>query len=177
MKILCPWILNQTNFLEFLFNPRKLVPTKIKSSTVFPFQNLEYWKYRYTVFRTFLLHALIYWAEILYMFFIIHMNLFNALQIKFECPQFALIFVGVIPLLELRILEIHSFQHLYPTSFDQLSWNFVYDFHFINFSKIQKNWCTVTVAPTIEHQGRHSRTPANQRWDQEPGRSQRLLLV
>ena len=42
--------------------------------------------------------------------------------------------------------------------------------------KIHKNWCTVTVAPTIEHHGGHSRTPANQRWDQVPGRSQRLLL-
>ena len=29
-----------------------------------PFWNLEYWKYRYTVFRSFLLHALTYWAEI-----------------------------------------------------------------------------------------------------------------
>ena len=35
--------------------------------------------------------------------------------------------------------------------------------------KIQKNWCTVTVAPTIEYHGGHSRTPANQRWDQVPG--------
>ena len=26
-------------------------------------------------------------------------------------------------------------------------------------SKIQKNWCTVTLAPTIEHHGEHSRTP------------------
>ena len=34
--------------------------------------------------------------------------------------------------------------------------------------KIQKNW-TVTLAPTIEHHGWHSRTPANQRWDQVPG--------
>ena len=42
--------------------------------------------------------------------------------------------------------------------------------------KIQKNWCTVTMAPTIEHHGGHSRTPANQRWDQVPGRSQGLLL-
>ena len=32
--------------------------------------------------------------------------------------------------------------------------------------KIQKNWCTVTVAPTIEHHGGHSRTSANQRGDQ-----------
>ena len=30
-------------------------------------------------FRTFLLHALTYWAEIF------HMTLFNVLQIKFEC--------------------------------------------------------------------------------------------
>ena len=30
-----------------------------------PFWNLEYWKY--TVFRTFLLHTLTYWAEILHM--------------------------------------------------------------------------------------------------------------
>ena len=35
--------------------------------------------------------------------------------------------------------------------------------------KIQKNRCTVTVAPTREHHGGHSRTPANQRWDQVPG--------
>ena len=28
--------------------------------------------------------------------------------------------------------------------------------------KIQKNWCTVTVAPSIEHHGGHSRNPANQ---------------
>ena len=42
--------------------------------------------------------------------------------------------------------------------------------------KIQKKWCTVTVAPIIQHQRGHSRTPANQRRDQVPGRSQRLLL-
>ena len=35
----------------------------------------------------------------------------SILQIKFECHQFASIFVGVMPLLELRILEIHSFPH------------------------------------------------------------------
>ena len=32
------------------------------------------------------------------------------------------------PLVELRILEIHSFPHFSPTCFDILSWNFVYDF-------------------------------------------------
>ena len=35
--------------------------------------------------------------------------------------------------------------------------------------KIQKNWCTVTVAPTIEYHGGHSRTPANQMWGQVSG--------
>ena len=35
-----------------------------------PFWNLEYWKY--TVFRTFLLHALTYQAEILYMTFLLY---------------------------------------------------------------------------------------------------------
>ena len=33
---------------------------------------------------------------------------FTVLQIKFECRQFASIFVGVMPLLELRILEIYK---------------------------------------------------------------------
>ena len=60
-----------------------------------PYVNLEYSKY--TVFRTFLLHALTYWAEIL------HMTLFYCTT-EFECRQFASIFVGVMPLLELRIL-------------------------------------------------------------------------
>ena len=36
---------------------------------------------------------------------------FTVLQIKFEYRQFASIFVGVMPLLEFRILEIHSFPH------------------------------------------------------------------
>ena len=38
--------------------------------------------------------------------------------------------------------------------------------------KIQKNWCTVTVAPTIEHHAGHSRTPASTR-----SRSSSLLIV
>ena len=53
---------------------------------------------------------------------------FTVLQIKFECCQFASIFVGVMPLLELRILEIHSFPLFSLTCFDILSWNFAYDF-------------------------------------------------
>ena len=53
---------------------------------------------------------------------------FTVLQIKFECGQFASIFVGVMPLLELRILEMHSFPHFSLPFFDILSWNFIYDF-------------------------------------------------
>ena len=53
---------------------------------------------------------------------------FTILQIKFECRQFPSIFYGVIPLLELRILKIHSFPHFSLIRFDILSWNFAYDF-------------------------------------------------
>ena len=53
---------------------------------------------------------------------------FTVLQVKFECHQFASIFVGVMPLLELRILEIHSFPHFSLTPFNILSWNFAHDF-------------------------------------------------
>ena len=52
---------------------------------------------------------------------------FTVLQIKLECRQFALIFVWVMPLLELRILKIHSFPHFSLTGFDILSWNFAND--------------------------------------------------
>ena len=52
----------------------------------------------------------------------------TVLQIKFECRQFASIFVGVMPLLELKILEIHSFPQFSHTGFDILSWNFAYYF-------------------------------------------------
>ena len=53
---------------------------------------------------------------------------FTVLQIKFECLQFASILVGVMSLLELQILEIHSFLHFSLTCFDILSWKFAYDF-------------------------------------------------
>ena len=82
-----------------------------------PFWNFEYLKY--TVFRTFLLHALTYWAEIL------HMTLFYCTTDQVRVSS---IFVGVMPLLELRILKIHSFPHFSLTCFDILSWNFAYDF-------------------------------------------------
>ena len=53
---------------------------------------------------------------------------FIVLQIKIECRQFASMFVGVMPSLELRILEIHSFPHFSLACFDALSWNFAYVF-------------------------------------------------
>ena len=87
---------------------------------LYVFVNLEYRKY--TVFRTFLLHALTYWAECCIWL------CFTVLQIKFQCHQFPSIFDGVIPLLELRILKIHSFPHFSLTCFDILSWNFAYEF-------------------------------------------------
>ena len=86
------------------------------------FLNLEYWKY--TVFCTFLLNALTYWAEILHMtLFYCTWFCFDVLQIKFDCRQFASIFEGVMPLCELRIKVMHSFPHFSPTCFDILSTN------------------------------------------------------
>ena len=83
------------------------------------FWNLEYRKY--TVFRSFLLHALTYWAEIF------HMTFFNMLQSKFECCHFASIFEGVKLLWDL-VCRKYSFPHFSPTCFDILSWNFAHDF-------------------------------------------------
>ena len=53
---------------------------------------------------------------------------FTVLQIKSECRQFASIFVGVMPLLELKLLEIHSFPQFSLTCFDIMSWHFAHDF-------------------------------------------------
>ena len=53
---------------------------------------------------------------------------FTVLQIKFECCEFVSMVVGVTPLLELRILKIHSFPHFSLTCFDILSWKFACDF-------------------------------------------------
>ena len=49
---------------------------------------------------------------------------FTLLQIKIECCHLPSNFVGVMPLLELRILEIH----FSLTCFDISGWNFTYDF-------------------------------------------------
>ena len=87
---------------------------------LYPFRNVEYWKF--TVFRTFILHALTYYAEIL------HMNLFycttDSVWVSLICVDFC---GSYAPLLEIIILEIHSFLHFSPTCFDIFSWNFTYD--------------------------------------------------
>ena len=51
---------------------------------------------------------------------------FNVLQIKFDCRDFVSIFEGVMPLFELRMLEMCSFPHFSLTCFDISSWNFAY---------------------------------------------------
>ena len=71
------------------------------------FWNLKYWKY--TVFWAFWL-------------------CFTVLKIKFECHQIASNFVGVMPRLELTILEIHVLPHFSPTCVDILSRNFANNF-------------------------------------------------
>ena len=60
-----------------------------------PFWNLEYWKY--TVFHTFLLHPLKYWAESL------HITLFFCTTDKVWVSSI-FVYFGVMPLFELRIL-------------------------------------------------------------------------
>ena len=85
-----------------------------------PFWNLNYWKY--TVFALF--SYMLWYIELKCCIWLC----FTVLQIKFECRQFASIFVGVMPLLELKLLEIHSSPHFSLTCFDILSWNFAYDF-------------------------------------------------
>ena len=63
---------------------------------------------------------------------------FTVLQIDFKCCQFVSIFVGVMPLLELKILEIHSFLHFSRTCFDISSWNFAYDFILLYYRSLFK---------------------------------------
>ena len=84
------------------------------------FVNLEYSKYTFSALFSYRLWHI----ELKFCIWLC----FTVLQIKFECRQFASIFVGVMPLLERRILEIHSFPHFSLTRFDILSWKFAYDF-------------------------------------------------
>ena len=85
-----------------------------------PFWNLEYWKYTVSALFSYMLWHI----ELKFCIWFC----FTVLQIKLECCQFALIFVGVMPLFECRILKIHSFPPFSLTRFDILSWNFAYDF-------------------------------------------------
>ena len=78
--------------------------------------------YKYAVFRNFLLHALTYGAEIL------TMTLFYCTTDQVRVSSICVNFVGVLPHLELRILEIHSFPHFSLPFFDILSWNSIHDF-------------------------------------------------
>ena len=76
----------------------------------------------YTLFRTFLLHALKYWAEIL------HMTLSYCITDQVRVSSIRVNFCGSYAPFELRILEIYSFQHFPLTCSDILSWNFAYYF-------------------------------------------------
>ena len=86
-----------------------------------PFWDLEYWKK--TQFSALFSYTL-WHIELKFYIWLC----FTVLQIKFECRQFASSFVGVMHLLGLRILEIHSFPHFSPTCLDIWSWNFSYNF-------------------------------------------------
>ena len=59
---------------------------------------------------------------------------FAALQIKCECRQFPSICIGGMPLLKLRILQIHSFPQFSPQCFDTLGWNFAHGFILLYYS-------------------------------------------
>ena len=78
--------------------------------------------YKYLVFRTFLLHVLIYWVEML------HMTLFYYTTDQVRVSSICVNFCGSYAPFGFRILEIHSFPHFFLTFFYILSWNFTYDF-------------------------------------------------
>ena len=80
-----------------------------------PFWNFEYWKY--TVFGTFLLHPLTYWAESL------HITLFF-------CTTDQVWVSSICELCLCSNLEYckYSFLHFSLTRSDILSWNFAHDF-------------------------------------------------
>ena len=82
-----------------------------------PFWNLKYWKY--TVFRTFLLNSLTYWAE----------SLFFCTTDQVWVPSICVYF-GVMPLSNLEYCK-YSFLHFSLTRFDILSWNFAHDFNLL----------------------------------------------
>ena len=85
------------------------------------FVNIEYGKY--TVFRSFLLHALTYWAEIL------HMTLFwcttEQVRVSFLCVNFLRSYASF---WSLEYRKNTVFRSFLPACSDILSWNFAHDF-------------------------------------------------
>ena len=59
--------------------------------------------------------------------FACHFLLMN-IRSSSSAVNFRQVFVGVMPLLKLKKMKIHSFPQFSPTCFDILSWNFAYDF-------------------------------------------------
>ena len=90
-----------------------------------PCWNFEYLKY--TVFRTFLLHALLYWAEIL------HMTLFHHTTHQVRVSLICVNFCRSNAPFGTENDEIYIFPHFSLTCFDILSWNFAYDFVLLYF--------------------------------------------
>ena len=78
--------------------------------------------YKYAVFRTFLLHALTFRAEIW------HMTLFYCTTEQVRVSTISVNFWWSYAPFGFRILKIHSFPHFSLTRFDILSWNFAFDF-------------------------------------------------
>ena len=79
---------------------------------------------QFSAFFSYMLQ-LTYWAEIL------HLTLFYCTTDHFfKCCQFVSIFVGVMPLFELKIMEI-QFSQFSPICFDILSQNIAYYFVFL----------------------------------------------
>ena len=108
------------------------------------------------VFRTLLLHALTYWAEYLYVTFVICP--FDQVRVSSISVNFC--FDGIMPLSELRILEIHSFPQSSLTCFDILSWKIAYGFVLLYYKSSSSvfNFCSyygmvmsvwVVVHPTL----------------------------
>ena len=93
------------------------------------FVNSEYLKYKKCTQFSALFSYMLWHIELKFCIWLC----FTVLQIKLECRQFASIFVGVMTLLECRILEIHSFPHFSLTSFDILSWKLAYYFILLQF--------------------------------------------
>ena len=104
---------------------------------LYPFWNPEYWKY--SVFRTFFWHASTYWAENL------HMALFywnkDQLRLSSICVNF---FVGVMPLLELWILEIRSLLFTYMLWHIELKF-----FMWLSLMYYRSSLSVVTLRPSI----------------------------